>query len=157
MSEDREGPAALPVTLAEKIEYLLERAIPPSEERPSDRQVADSINEDAGTTIISHVTFGKLRKGQQLATSDDRLDAISDYFGVNRRFLKTNHQDAVRDIAEQLDFLASVGSGDITGTAGRGADLGGLSPDLLAYVNNIIRDVQENGIPGSDDLLRGGG
>ncbi|MFD6534983.1 hypothetical protein [Streptomyces goshikiensis] len=153
MSDANSESGTTPKTLAEKVNYLLTKAIPPGEEIPSDRQICEAINADAGRTVISHVTFGKLRKGTQTETSDERLDAISDYFGVNRRFLRTSEEEAVRDIAEQLSFLASIGSGDITGAAGRGADVRGLSPDLLAYVNDLVKQVQEHGIPGPEDLL----
>ncbi|KAB7843732.1 hypothetical protein J7W19_25890 [Streptomyces mobaraensis NBRC 13819 = DSM 40847] len=130
--------AAASLPLAQKLDYLRARGGPDGAEPPSDRHIADAVNKAAGETVVSHVTLGKLRKGEQVATTDARLAALAEYFGVDPLFLQRSREEIVDEIALRLRYLIALHSGDITGT-GR---LSSSHADLVEFVERAVRERQ---------------
>ncbi|MGI5340536.1 hypothetical protein ACQEVS_25645 [Streptomyces sp. CA-181903] len=138
MKDANSACAAASLPLAQKLEYLRSRGGPDGTEPPSDRHIADAVNKEAGETVISHVTLGKLRKGEQVATTDARLSALADYFGVDPLFLQRSREEIVNEIALRLRYLIALHSGDITG-AGRS---GNSHAELVEFIERAVRERQ---------------
>lgn len=142
-----------PRTLAEKITWLLHNAFPADGSSgrgvPSDRQVVRAVNERAGRHVIGHTTFWKLRTGkinpetgEPYTASEEMLEGIAAFFDVDPRFFKSR-SEVVGQVVESLRFLRSVHKGDITGIAGRGLGEEGLSHELMAFMNELLRQSRE--------------
>ncbi|MBZ4319771.1 hypothetical protein [Streptomyces huiliensis] len=142
MRDPNSACAAASLTLAQKLEYLRSRGGPNGTEPPSDRHIADAVNKEAGETIISHVTLGKLRKGEQPTTTDARLAALADYFGVDPLFLQRSREEIVNEIALRLRYLIALQADDIT-TTGRAAN---SHAALVEFVERAVseRRVEED-------------
>ncbi|MFI1013054.1 helix-turn-helix domain-containing protein [Streptomyces sp. NPDC020965] len=140
----------VPSTLAEKIQFALDRTYP-GESAPSDAQLAAAVNEYAGATVVSGEDIRDLRTGAVTEAAPIVLEGVADMLGVKLAYLKSD--DAVtRQVVEGLTLLASKRRGDVGQIAARGMGAEGLSADLLAIVNEVVADLAQR--PRPDDPQR---
>ena len=74
---------AAPSLIAKRLNHLLETVHPAGRGPYSLREVADAINEAAGTRLMSAAYLSQLRTGQRTEPSHSRLAAIAKFFGVD--------------------------------------------------------------------------
>jgi len=134
-----------PDSLADKLNYLFEHTVLPGESPPSNRQVAAAINEAAGEQIISHSYISLLRNGHRDNPTFRQLEALAQYFDVSPAYFHSD--DITAQVVEGLRFLTSLHTGDISTLAPRGARADGLSAEMLAYVNEVMAEIKQNGLP----------
>ncbi|MFH8407834.1 helix-turn-helix domain-containing protein [Streptomyces sp. NPDC018019] len=136
-----------PDSLAAKLNYLFEHTVLPDESPPSNRQVAASINASAGEQIISHSYISLLRNGHRDNPTFRQLEALAEYFDVSPAFF---HNDEITaQVVAGLKFLTSLHSGDVSALAPRGVRADGLSAEMLAYVNEVMAEIKQSGLPAS--------
>lgn len=139
--------SALPRSLAEKITYLLENHGYPGALPPTDEEIAESINANAGSSVISAAGVQALRTGSETRVTSTITEGLAKAFDVSPMFFQPNDEVA-HQVAEGLRFLASIHQGDVLGLAARGA-AGGLSAEMLTAINDLVSDIQHGKIPGS--------
>ena len=124
---------AAPNLLAQRLNHLLETVHPPGRGPYSLREVADAINEEAGTRLMSAAYLSQLRTGQRTEPSHSRLAAIAKFFGVDMRYFSDEETAQATD--EQLEFLAAMRDNGVRAVAVRAA---GLSETALEAVKALI-------------------
>lgn len=139
----------VPRTLAEKINYLMERTFGDGQPVPSNAEIARAVNAHAGAVVISEAEVGDLRSGAELAATQVVCEGLGEFFGVTPSFFLSDEAVA-RQVVEGLTLLASVRRGEVNAVAARGLGKEGLTPDVLAFVNDMVADLQKRGLPGSD-------
>ena len=86
--------------IAKRLNHLLETVYPAGRGPYSLREVADAINEAAGTRLMSAAYLSQLRTGQRTEPSHSRLAAIAKFFGVDVRYFTDEETAQATD--EQL-------------------------------------------------------
>ena|ERR1700761_1156963 len=119
--------------IAQRLNHLFETVHPPGRGPYNLREVADAINEDAGTKLISAAYLSQLRTGQRTEPSHSRLAAIARFFGVDVQYF--TDEEAARATDEQLEFLAAMRDNGVRAVAIRAA---GLSDTALEAVKALI-------------------
>ncbi|MFG3255257.1 helix-turn-helix transcriptional regulator [Streptomyces sp. NPDC048172] len=132
----------VPVTLAEKITYLLEHTYPGDQRAPTDGEMAQTVNESAGTEIVTEDDIRALRTGERTDPPPGVLEGLAAVFDVSKMFFESD-TDVVRQVVEGLRLLASVKSGVLGAIAARGAGDGGLAPDVMAFIRQVAHELQE--------------
>lgn len=133
---DRGSPLPVPVTLAEKIDYLFRQVHGRDRAEVSYREVAAGI-ESAGGPTISPTYLMYLRKGQRTNPSLQHLEAIAGYFGVPTSYFLD--QEATARVTQELELLAALRDAGVRSVAMRLAD---LSPEDLAAVAGIVEELR---------------
>jgi transcriptional regulator with XRE-family HTH domain len=123
--------------IARRLEHLFATVHPPGRGPYSLREVADAINEAAGTRLISVAYLSQLRSGQRTEPSHSRLAAIARFFGVDVRYFSDD--ETAQDTDEQLEFLAAMRDSGVRAVAIRAA---GLSETALEAVQALIENVR---------------
>ncbi|WP_051853123.1 helix-turn-helix transcriptional regulator [Streptomyces aureocirculatus] len=126
-----------PTTIAEKIDYLLELTFPDAGRRPSDTDIARSINEAAGAVVMSEVKVQELRRGTATETTPVIRQGLAQVFGVDEFFFRAN--DKMPDaIASGLRTLGLVRTGQISQIAARGMGGQSLSAEVLQALIALV-------------------
>jgi transcriptional regulator with XRE-family HTH domain len=123
--------------IAERLEHLFTTVHPPGRGPYSLREVAEAINTEAGTSLISAAYLSQLRTGQRTEPSHSRLSAIARFFGVDIQYF-TDDQTAI-EIDDQLELLAAMRDTGVRAIALRAA---GLSETSLAAVQAVIENAR---------------
>lgn len=138
----------VPQSLAEKITYLLDHSYPGDKTPPTDTEIARGVNQHAGAQVVSEADIRRVRTGAEPTVSPVVSEGLAEVFGVSALYFEADSGDAAaRQVMEALRFLASVRQGAVTQAAARGH--GVLSDDALAFVNDLVAELQERDLPGS--------
>jgi transcriptional regulator with XRE-family HTH domain len=123
--------------IARRLEHLFATVHPPGRGPYGLREVADAINEEAGTRIISAAYLSQLRNGQRTEPSHSRLAAIAKFFGADVRYFSDDETAQATD--DQLEFLAAMRDSGVRAVAIRAA---GLSETALQAVRALIENAR---------------
>ena len=123
--------------LAERLDRLFVTVHPPGRKPYTLREVADAINAEAGTTIISPAYLSQLRAGQRTEPSHSRLVAIARFFGVDVDYFSDSASAEEAD--QQIEFLAAMRDAGVRSLALRAH---GLSESSLAAVRAVIENAR---------------
>ena len=137
-----------PRSLAEKITYLLAHSYP-GQTPPSDAEIAHSVNAYAGGPVITVDGVRDLRTGAQQAASPLIQEGLAQAFDVTPMYFQPD-ETVARQVFEGLRLLASVRRGAVGRRAARGLGPEGLSADVLAYINKVVEELEEKGLPRAD-------
>jgi transcriptional regulator with XRE-family HTH domain len=125
--------------IARRLDHLFATVYPPGRGPYSLREVADAINEAAGTRLISPAYLSQLRSGQRTEPSHSRLAAIARFFGVDVRYFSEDDKTA-QETEEQLKLLAAMRDSGVRAVALRAA---GLSETALQAVQALIENARK--------------
>ncbi|MFJ9085481.1 helix-turn-helix transcriptional regulator [Streptomyces sp. NPDC102384] len=144
-----ESASAMPRTVAEKITYLLEHSYPGTQTPPSDTEIAQAVNEHAGAQVITADGVLALRTGDNEELPPIVADGLAELFGVSPLYFQTDDRVA-RQVVEGLRLLAAVRTGAVGRVATRGLGPEGMSDELLAFLNQMVGEMAEREVPGTD-------
>ena len=133
--------------LAERLNQLFATVHPAGRKPYTLREVADAINAEAGSTIISVSYLSQLRAGQRTEPSHSRLVAIARFFGVDVDYFSGDVP--AEDAGQQLEFLTAMRDAGVRSIALRA---NGLSESSLAAVRAVIENARRlENLPDPDD------
>ena len=123
-------------TLADKVNWLIDRISPPGRGSLSNHDVAALIEKVTGETY-SHTTVWKLRNGQADNPQMRLIEALARTFGVPPAFFFTDYDEQQAGLlAEQVELLALVrGTGT---TSGQLRALLELSPEARQAIADLV-------------------
>jgi transcriptional regulator with XRE-family HTH domain len=128
-----------PRTLAEKVEWLIDRARPAGRGLYSNAEVVTLIEKTTGERF-SHTTIWKLRNGQATNPQMRLIDALARTFGVPPAFFFDDVDPGQAGLlAEQVELLALVRDTGVTSAQLR--SLLELSPEALQAVADLIKHI----------------
>ncbi len=132
--------------LAERLDQLIATVHPAGRGPYTLREIADAINAEAGTSLISAAYISQLRTGQRTEPSHTRLAALARFFGVATGYF--SDQATAEDTSRQLEVLAALRDDGVRSVALRAA---GLSESSLAAVRAVIENARRlEGLPEDD-------
>lgn len=138
-----DGDGATGGVIAERLNRLFATVHPAGRGPYTLREVADAINAEAGTGIISAAYLSQLRSGQRAEPSHSKLAAIARFFGVETEYFSDAAAAGVAD--RQLEFLTAMRDAGVRSVALRAA---GLSEASLAAVRAVIENARRlEGLP----------
>ncbi|UNZ18165.1 helix-turn-helix transcriptional regulator [Streptomyces sp. 891-h] len=137
------GPVAVPRTVAEKVNYLLENAYF-GQTPPTDAEMAQAINEQNAATVVTAEDVRALRTGAETSASPAVRAGLAHAFQIDPAFFADGAEvhPAAREVMEGIRFLGSIQRGQILGLAARG-NSAGLSPEMIAKVNELVAELQD--------------
>jgi transcriptional regulator with XRE-family HTH domain len=103
------GEKSTPVlrTLADKVNWLIDRAHPAGRGPFSNNEVADLITKTTGEEI-SYTTIWKLRNGQAQNPQKRLIEALARTFGVPPAFFFDDYDEQASLLQDQVELLALV-------------------------------------------------
>jgi ESX-1-secreted protein regulator len=126
-----------PRTLADKVNWLIERAHPAGRGPYSNAEVIALIEKVTGEQF-SHTTIWKLRNGQAANPQMRLVGALARTFGVPPAFFFDDHDPAQAGLlAEQVELLALVRATGVTSAQLR--SLLELTPEAIQAVADLIK------------------
>ncbi|WP_254394007.1 helix-turn-helix domain-containing protein [Streptomyces buecherae] len=114
----------------------------------TDEEVAHAVNGAAGGQVVTASEIAAMRTGQAGHIPTPVLDGLATALGVPPRSLRPD-EEAVREIAQELQALAELRGGPISHLAARGSG-GQLSPRVVAAITDLLEEIEGGGLPGSD-------
>jgi transcriptional regulator with XRE-family HTH domain len=137
MTDPSTGGRGAPLrTLADKVNWLIDRATPAGRGALSNAEVVTLIEKVTGETY-SHTTIWKLRNGQAANPQMRLIEALSRTFGVPPAFFFNDYDDHQAGLlAEQVELLALV-RGTST-TSGQLRALLELSPEARQAIADLV-------------------
>ena len=135
--------ALVPRTVAEKINYLLQNAYF-GQTPPTDAEIAQAINEQAGATGATADDVRALRTGTETFASPAVRAGLARAFQIEPAFFEDGAEvnPAAREVLEGIRFLGSIHQGQILGLAARGNNTG-LSAGMIAKINELVAELQD--------------
>jgi transcriptional regulator with XRE-family HTH domain len=120
-SGDQQGPAGAPPadgaqlrTLADKVNWLIDRAHPPGRGPYSLQELCDVIERATGEKV-SYTTIWKLRNGQSQNPQKRLIEALARTFGVPPAFFFDDYDpQALGLLRDQVEMLALIRDSGIT-------------------------------------------
>ena len=103
----------VPRTLADKVNWLIDRANPAGRGPFSNNEVA-ALVKDATGEEVSYTTIWKLRNGQAQNPQKRLIEALARTFGVPPAFFFDDYDDQAGLLQEQVELLALVRDARIT-------------------------------------------
>jgi len=94
-------------TLADKVNFLIDRAHPAGRGPFSNNEVADLIRHATGEEV-SYTTIWKLRNGQAQNPQKRLIEALARTFGVPPAFFFDDYDERAGLLQEQIELLALV-------------------------------------------------
>ncbi|MFE4018639.1 helix-turn-helix domain-containing protein [Streptomyces sp. NPDC059101] len=143
-------PGQVPTALADKIAFLMEHLYPGDQVAPTAGEIAEGVNAYAGAVVISEAEVKDLLSGAQATAKPIVYHGLADIFGVEPMYFEPQHAVA-RHIYEGLRLLALAREGKVTRAVAHGAGEAGLPADVLAFVNEVVVELQDRGLPAADD------
>lgn len=130
-----------PQTLSQKITLILERSYPEGT-APRDGEIADAVNAYAGAQVATAEDIERIRTGKEEDPAPVVLQGLAETFGVSALYFEPN--DAVaRQVYEGLRLMSAARTGQVRRVRGRGSGPEGLSPDVLALLNDLAIELEE--------------
>ena len=136
--ETTEGTASPPTlrTLADKMNWLIERARPAGRAPYTNAELAVLIEQATGEQV-SYTTVWKLRNGQAANPQTRLIAALARTFGVHPGFFfDDSDENQTGLLQEQVELLALVRDADVSSTQLR--VFLGLSPDARKAIIDLI-------------------
>jgi transcriptional regulator with XRE-family HTH domain len=131
-----------PRTLADKVNWLIDRAHPAGRGPYSNAEVAALIEKVTGEQY-SHTTIWKLRNGQATNPQMRLIEALARTFGVPPAFFFSDYDDEQAGLLrEQVELLALVRDAGVTSAQLR--TLLELSPGARQAVADLIEHTARN-------------
>ena len=111
------GEESTPVlrTLADKVNWLIDRAHPAGRGSFSNNEIAALIKDATGEEV-SYTTVWKLRNGQAQNPQKRLIEALAKTFGVPPAFFFDDYDDQAGMLTEQVELLALVRDARISST-----------------------------------------
>ena len=129
--------------LADRLDRLIATVHPAGRGPYTLREIADAINTEAGTSLISAAYISQLRTGQRTEPSHSRLAALARFFGVGIDYF--SDETTTEETSRQLEVLAALRDDGVRSVALRAA---GLSESSLAAVRAVIENARRlEGLP----------
>ena len=123
-------------TLADKVNWLIDRAHPPGRGPYSNAEVAELVQRTTGEQV-SYTTIWKLRNGQAQNPQKRLIEALARTFGVPPAFFFDDYgQQAAGLLRDQVELLALVRDSGITTVQLRA--IAGLPDDARQAVVALI-------------------
>ncbi|MFF3554626.1 helix-turn-helix domain-containing protein [Streptomyces tsukubensis] len=138
--------AALPATLADKINYLLAHSYPGKQQPPSNAEIAESVNAYAGAVVLSEEDVNDLRSGAKETVTPIVRQGLAEVFAVEDLYFQSD-EAAARQVIEGLRFLAAARRGSVLRMGTRGLGPEGLPEELLAFLNEVVEELDEKELP----------
>ncbi|MGK4906471.1 helix-turn-helix domain-containing protein [Streptomyces albus] len=132
--------SALPRTIAEKINYLLEHTYT-QHTAPSDDEIARQGNEKTGLSVLDTDLVRDLRSGARTQADEDALDALAAALDVPPVFFRSNDA-AVHRIVSGVRLV----TGGLRGVAARG-ETEALPTELLDFINAAVEEIKATDFP----------
>jgi transcriptional regulator with XRE-family HTH domain len=131
------GEESAPVfrTLADKVNWLIDRAHPVGRGPFSNNEVAALIKDVAGEEV-SYTTVWKLRNGQAQNPQKRLIEALARTFGVPPAFFFDDYNEQAGLLQEQVELLALVRDAQITGAQLRA--ILELSPQARQAIADLV-------------------
>ena len=132
------GEKSTPVlrTLADKVNWLIDRAHPAGRGPFSNSEVAALIKDATGEEV-SYTTIWKLRNGQAQNPQKRLIEALARTFGVPPAFFFDDYDDQATLLAEQVELLALVRDARISSTQLRA--ILELSPQARQAIIDLVQ------------------
>jgi transcriptional regulator with XRE-family HTH domain len=102
-------------TLADKVNWLIDRAHPAGRGSFSNNEIAALIKDATGEEV-SYTTVWKLRNGQAQNPQKRLIEALAKTFGVPPAFFFDDYDDQAGMLKEQVELLALVRDARISST-----------------------------------------
>ncbi|WP_420036082.1 helix-turn-helix domain-containing protein [Streptomyces sp. cg28] len=136
---------SLPRTVGEKINYLLQAGyLTPA---PSDEEIARTVNERAGQTLLTPDGVRALRAGDQVAVPPAVWEGLGAALSIAPDvFADDADWHDMPAAIEALKLMQGFKNGQILGLAARGNQQG-ASTEAVATINNLIAALQK--LPGA--------
>jgi len=131
-----------PGSLAEKITLILQRSYPGPQGPPSDAEMAAQVNAQMGADILTAQEFSDLRTGVTDTAPPAVLHALAAVVGVSPLYFESDEAVAAQ-VYEGLQLLAAARQGAIGRVKARGLGPQGLSPKMMALVNELVAEMAE--------------
>ncbi|MFC9131939.1 helix-turn-helix domain-containing protein [Streptomyces sp. NPDC057099] len=131
-----------PGSLAEKITLILQRSYPGPQGPPSDAEMAAQVNAQMGADILTAQDFLELRTGVKDTAPTAVLPALAAVVGVSPLYFESDDAVAAQ-VYEGLQLLAAAKQGSIGRVKARGLGPQGLSPRMMALVNELVAEMKE--------------
>jgi len=148
------GEKSTPVqrTLADKVNWLIDRAHPAGRGPFSNNEVADLITKATGEDV-SYTTIWKLRNGQAQNPQKRLIEALARTFGVPPAFFFDDYSDQAGLLQEQVELLALVRDARISSAQLRA--ILELSPQARQAIADLVEATARDNAPrhrsGQDD------
>jgi transcriptional regulator with XRE-family HTH domain len=123
-------------TLADKVNWLIDRAHPAGRGPFSNNEVAALIKDATGEEV-SYTTIWKLRNGQAQNPQMRLIEAMARTFGVPPAFFFDDHGDQGGLLAEQVELLALVRDARISSVQLRA--ILELGPDARQAIIDLVK------------------
>jgi ESX-1-secreted protein regulator len=128
-------------TLADKVNWLIDRAHPAGRGPYSNNEIAALIMKTTGEDV-SYTTIWKLRNGQAQNPQKRLIEALAKTFGVPPAFFFDDYDEQAGLLQQQVELLALVRDADISGAQLRA--ILELSPQarqaIISLVEATVRD-----------------
>jgi transcriptional regulator with XRE-family HTH domain len=133
--------------LAERLDRLIATVHPAGRGPYTLREIADAINSESGTNLISAAYISQLRTGRRTEPSHSRLAALARFFGVGIDYF--SGETTTEETNRQLEVLTALRDDGVRSVALRAA---GLSESSLAAVRAVIENARRlEGLPEDND------
>ena len=124
-----------PRTLADKVNWLIDRAHPAGRGPFSNSEVAALIKDAAGEEV-SYTTIWKLRNGQAQNPQKRLIEALARTYGVPPAFFFDDYGEQAGLLQEQVELLALVRDADISSAQLRA--ILALSPAARQAITDLV-------------------
>jgi transcriptional regulator with XRE-family HTH domain len=131
------GEESTPVlrTLADKVNWLIDRAHPAGRGSFSNNEIAALIKDATGEEV-SYTTIWKLRNGQAQNPQKRLIEALAKTFGVPPAFFFDDYDEQAGMLKEQVELLALVRDARISSAQLRA--ILELSPEARQAIVNLV-------------------
>ncbi|MFE9238024.1 helix-turn-helix domain-containing protein [Streptomyces sp. NPDC007007] len=132
-----------PRALGEKISFLLEHSYPAGAV-PGDGEIAEAVNQHAGSEVVTATEVEALRTGAGDADGPDPvvLEGLAEFFGVERMYFEPDEAVA-RQVYQGIRVLLASRSGTIGRVRARGLGPEGLSPEVLSLLTDLQAEFEK--------------
>ncbi|MDF9810872.1 helix-turn-helix transcriptional regulator [Streptomyces sp. SPB162] len=135
-----------PRTLSEKIAFMVEHTYQGGQTPPADVEIARVVNAQAGGTVVSESDVHDLRTGARTDASPQILAGLAAAYHAPPQFFRPD-DEAVRELAANLELIASFRRGEVGTMATRGGG-GALNTRLVSFLNDLLDDIEDGKLPG---------
>jgi len=133
--------------MAGRLDHLIRTVHPAGRGPYTLREIADAVNAEAGTSLISAAYISQLRTGQRAEPAHSRLAALAKFLGVSIDYF--SDEVAAEEADRQLEVLVALRDAGVRSVALRAA---GLSESSLAAVRAVIENARRlEGLPAGDE------